>query len=240
MDIQKLQELGLTNNEAKIYYALLELGETKIGPLVKRTGINRVLIYDTIESLIKKGLASSVTKENIKYFQAGNPSVILTFIKEKEKIAKKILPELEKIRQSEEGKQKVTVYEGIKGLKSAMANMIKEIKIKGEHRVFASGNMAPTIGDYYHLYQKEKEKKKIKTLVIYDESFKKNKEILKATYGNIRFHKMGPFPTDTWIYNDKALIVTYTANPPVAILIQSKETSDSYKRVFDSLWKKTE
>lgn len=48
---------------------------------------------------------------------------------------------------------------------------------------------------------------------------------------------MGPFLTDTWIYNDKVLIVTYTATPPIAILIQSEQTTTSYKKVFDSIWK---
>jgi sugar-specific transcriptional regulator TrmB len=239
MNPLKLQDLGMTLNEAKIYLGLLELGETKIGPLVKRTGIHRVLIYDALSKLINIGLASSIIKENIQYFQATDPSNILKSLEEKRELAKKIIQELKEIKKSEEGKQRVTVYEGVKGLKSAMNNMLKEIKIGGEHRVFASGNMAPIMGDYYYLYQKEKKKKRIKTLVIYDKSFKKNKEILKATYGNIKFHEMSPFPTDTWIYSDKVLIVTYTANPPVAILIQSKETSDSYKKVFNSLWGKT-
>lgn len=236
MEIKELQNLGLTRNEAEVFMAMLKVGETKTGPLVKKTGMHRVLIYDALENLIKKGLASSVTKENIKYFQAADPSSIISFIEEKKELAKKILPKLNKIKKSEEGKQKVTMYEGIRGLKSAMSNMIKEIKIRGEHRVFASGNMEPTVGDYYYIYQKEKEKKKIKTKVIYDKSFKKQREIIKATYGTIRFYPMGPFPTDTWIYNDKVLIVTYTANPPIAVLIQSKETSESYKKVFDSLW----
>ena len=65
MNITKLQDLGLTHNEALTYKALLETGQPKTGALVKKTSLHRVLIYDALESLIKKGLASYVIKENI-------------------------------------------------------------------------------------------------------------------------------------------------------------------------------
>lgn len=238
MKTEQLQELGLTRNESLVYTALLGLGETKTGPIVKKTGLHRVLIYDALNSLIKKGLASSVTKENIKYFQAADPNSLVEFLEEKKAAANELLPELKAIQKSNEGKQLVTVYEGVKGLKSAMSNMIKELTSKDYHYVFASGNMAPTVGDYYYLYQQEKRKKKIPTKTIYDMSFRAHQDIIKATYATIKFYPLGPFQTDTWIYKDKVLIVVYTANPPIATLIQSRETANSYKNLFESLWKK--
>src|SRR3990167_5828378 len=94
MDLAKLEELGFTHNEALTYTALLGIGETTTGAIVKKTGLHRVLIYDALESLIRKGLASYVIKENIKYFQAADPQRLLDFIQEKEEQAKSIIPEL--------------------------------------------------------------------------------------------------------------------------------------------------
>jgi len=239
MDTSKLEELGLRHNEALVYLALLQIGQTKTGAIVKKTGLHRVLIYDALESLIKKGLAAYVVKENIKYFNALNPDRLSDFLKEKENIAKELSAELQKLTKINERKQSVEIYEGIKGLKAALNNMLSELTLKDYHYVFASGNMEPTLKEYYYIYQKEKEKKRIKTKIIYDASFRVNKEIIHSTYGSVKFYSLGPFPTDTWIYKDKVLIVTYTANPPIAILITSKETSDSYKRLFESLWKKS-
>ena len=93
MELSRIEELGLTKHEAIVYKALLELGETKTGAIVKTTNLHRVLIYDALESLIKKGLASYVIKENIKYFKAANPERILDFLKEKEEIANEIIPD---------------------------------------------------------------------------------------------------------------------------------------------------
>ncbi len=239
MDIvntEQLEQLGLRHNEALVYMDLLELGETKTGAIVKKTGLHRVLIYDALESLISKGLASYVIKENIKYFQATDPERLLEFIKEKEQIAKELLPQLQLKRNSVENKQQVSIYEGIRGLKSALNNMLKELSPRGTHFVFASGNMADTLGGYYQMYQQTKKKNKIKTSIIYDEQFRKRKDVLKITQGKIKYYPISYFPTDTWIYNDKVLIVTYTAKPPIAILITNKETAESYKKLFTVFW----
>ncbi len=238
MDIVKLEELGLKHNEALTYKALLELGETKTGSIVKKTGLHRVIIYDALESLIKKGLVSYVIKENIKYFQATDPESLLKFIEEKKNLANEMLPELHNLQSKKEGKQSVTVYEGIKGLKTVLNNMLSELTSKDDHYVFASGNMEEAVGDYYYIYQKEKRKKHVMTHIIYDSSFRSHKGVIKQTYGKIKFYDLGPFLTDTWIYKDKVLIVTYSANPPIAVLITSKETSESYKKLFESFWKK--
>lgn len=238
MNIEKLEELGLTRNESLTYKALLEIGQTKTGAIVKKTILHRVLIYDALESLIKKGLVSYVIKENIKYFQATNPENLVEFLEEKTQNAKAILPDLKNLMSHHEGKQAVVVYEGIKGLKSVLNSMLNELTSKDEHLVIASGLMSLYIGDYYYLYQKEKKKKHILTKGICDISFKEKKDIIKATYAKIKFYPLGPFPTDTWIYKDKVLIVNYTTNPPVAILITSQETAESYKRIFEGFWKK--
>jgi sugar-specific transcriptional regulator TrmB len=231
-----LEQLGLTRNESKVYLALLETGETMTGALVKKTALHRVLIYDALEMLIKKGLASYVIKENRKYFQAANPERLVDFLKEKEEYATSLIPEL-KLRTAPTSQQSVQVYEGLRGLKSALNNMIKELSPGGTHYVFGSGDMDKTLGPYYDIYQESKRKHKIKTYGIVDIEYRKRTTLIKRTSAEIRFYPFNYFPTDTWIYNDKVLIVTYKSSPPVAILITSNETSHSYKKFFDAIWK---
>ena len=56
-----LEELGLTKNEIKIYLALLELGTTPAGILIKKVDMHRASVYDVIDQLINKGLISYKT-----------------------------------------------------------------------------------------------------------------------------------------------------------------------------------
>lgn len=239
MDATILEQIGLTRNEARVYLALLETGETKTGALVKETGMHRVLIYDALESLIKKGLGSYVIRENIKYFQAADPERLLEFLKEKEELTRELLPEL-KGKYQTRNPQSVAIYEGIIGLKSALNNMIKELSPGGTHYVFGSGEMSSAMGAYYDIYQEAKRRNGIKTYGILDVSFRKRKEVIRRTSAMLRFYPLTYFPTDTWIYNDKVLIVTYTSHPPVAFLITSQETADSYKKFFDVIWREAE
>ena len=51
MEIEKLQKIGLNLNEAKIYLALLELGEAQAGKISKESQINRTTTYDGLERL---------------------------------------------------------------------------------------------------------------------------------------------------------------------------------------------
>ncbi len=107
-----------------------------------------------------------------------------------------------------------------------------------ENIIYASGNMADAMGSYYAIYQDIKRKKKVLTKVLYDNSFRRRSDVTKLTYGQIKFYPLSYFPTDTWIYKNKVLIVTYTAKPPIAILIVSQETANSYKKIFEGFWKK--
>ena len=85
MDISTLKEAGLTDGEIKVYIAMLELGSSTTGPIIEKSGIARSIIYLILEKLMQKGLASFITKEKTKYFQAAEPQRILQYIGEREK-----------------------------------------------------------------------------------------------------------------------------------------------------------
>ena len=51
MEISLLKEVGLTEGEAKVYLALLELGASTSGPIVKKSRVSRSIIYNILEKL---------------------------------------------------------------------------------------------------------------------------------------------------------------------------------------------
>ena len=112
VNTQILEKVGLTKGEIKVYLALIELGESSSGAIIIKAKVSRSKVYEVLEKLKEKGLVSEVIKENIKYFQAGNPKVILEYIKKKkeelkeqEEDFKKILPNLEEMQKSKEEKR---------------------------------------------------------------------------------------------------------------------------------------
>ena len=70
MNIEPLRQLGLTENEIKIYLDLLRSGTSTAYDIGKRTSIYRVHVYDKLEQLMDKGLVTHIYQGAKKYFQA--------------------------------------------------------------------------------------------------------------------------------------------------------------------------
>ena len=62
-----LQALGLTEYEARAYTALLALGKSVPARVARQAGIPRPKIYETLERLESRGLASKVDQNPLKY-----------------------------------------------------------------------------------------------------------------------------------------------------------------------------
>lgn len=84
MNIEVLRGIGLTEGESKVYLALLGLGQTTTGPIVKKAGVTTSKSYKILSRLEEKGLVSHVFKSKVKYFKAAPPPKVLDLIKKKQ------------------------------------------------------------------------------------------------------------------------------------------------------------
>ena len=57
-----LGKIGLTPGEAEVYEALVELGLSSAGDIIKKANIASSKVYDVLHRLINKGLASYTIK----------------------------------------------------------------------------------------------------------------------------------------------------------------------------------
>ena len=97
MEIKLLREIGLTEGESKVYLALIGLGQTTTGPIVKKAGVSTSKSYKILSRLEEKGLSSHVYKNKIKYFRAAPPEKILEIAKEQTLEAERRKKEIEKL-----------------------------------------------------------------------------------------------------------------------------------------------
>lgn len=97
--LKTLTDIGLTNGESKTYMALISLGTTTTGPIIKKSGVSASKVYNILDRLILKGLATMVAKDKKKLFSPTNPEELITSIDREQKkleinkqAAKDILP----------------------------------------------------------------------------------------------------------------------------------------------------
>src|SRR3989344_3595036 len=113
--MKELKEAGLTENESKVYLALIDLGPSLAGEVSRNTGLHRRTIYDVTEMLIKKGLIGYIVQNNRKLFQASNPERLLQLIKEKEMIINPIVQGLKSKYNKTKEKEETNFYKGKEG-----------------------------------------------------------------------------------------------------------------------------
>jgi len=137
-----------------------------------------------------------------------------------------------------EEQQEATIYQGLKGYKTLLRDMLEELDPNGTYLAFASGMLKEVLGPYWFIFQKTKRDYKIKARCLWDEKIRKQKDYLKEYYGKGRFLSEGNYqsPVDLWIYNDKIIQVSYNTKPLFAVLIKSKGLAKSYKELFENLW----
>ncbi|MFH1053130.1 MAG: helix-turn-helix domain-containing protein [Candidatus Woesearchaeota archaeon] len=240
MDKKILYEIGLSEREISVYTSLLKLGSSTTGPVIKSSGVQSAKIYETLDKLIKKGLATFIVKDKIKYFQASDPNILLSMFEEKKENLSKTVRELNAIKNMIESEYDSKVYEGIKAIKSVFFEMYNYIGKNSEYCVFPLGeqlNSEELLLFWSQVLHKQRAMKiSIRTL-----PNKKWKKIFQDHYGKYEFIKIRysdqTFPTGIFIFKDHVLNVLWSEKP-VAFLIKSKENYLRWQKFFDEQWKK--
>src|SRR3989338_74358 len=75
-----LQDLGLTKSEIAVYFALLDLGSSSTGHIIKKAGIAAGKIYLILNKLTQKGLVTYAISSGTKYYQAKDPQRLVDYM----------------------------------------------------------------------------------------------------------------------------------------------------------------
>ncbi len=245
MEKTLFRNLGFTEGEINVYFALLELGESTTGPLIKKSGISGSKVYEILEKLIKKGLVSYVTKEKTKYFQVASTSMILDYIERKKKDLEeqsveieKILPELERKRKGFVSKRESFVLEGFGGIKTFFKMILDELQKGEEYYVITLGGdlKDENVVLFLEQHHNKREEKGIKIKILMNPSEKKIVEHFKYKKMQIKYIK-NPLPIGTFIFGDYVANVKFSP-VPIVFIMKSKEVNESYKNFFLDLWNK--
>jgi len=230
MDIKIFQELGLSITEAKVYLALLELGSGLAGEITKKSEINRTNVYDAIERLIEKGLASYVISANRKIFKPTPPEILREILRKKQEDLDSVMQELKSKYNESKSEEEATIFKGKKGIKSIFEDVLKEkenLFVYGAESRFA--DMFPAYQKYWN---KERAKLKIKVKMIYNEKVKKRKikehlKLLEMKFLSEHYE----FPSTIMIYGNKVVTIVWS-ELPFGFMIESNEVAKSNMNFF--------
>lgn len=239
-ELQKeLLGAGMTENEAAIYLAALELGETTVSRLARKSGIKRTTAYLVIESLKEKGLISSLKKETASVFFAEDPRKLHEILEERKEKIDKIMPQLLAFTNLIDRKPEIRYFEGEEGIKDVYRDSLKYPNM--EMLTWYAENYAGQFDEKFFLdeYIPRRLKHKIFVRAILPDNefirewikndqahFRKSKLVSAEKYAiSIELNMYG---------KNKVGIISYEEQ--IAIIIESQKIHDSLKSIFEIMW----
>ncbi len=246
LDEGKIQEIltkiGLSENEAKVFLVLLQLGRGSVTQITRKAGLNRTTGYDILDNLVTKGLASISGKEPKQEYIAESPDKII-FLLEKEmsekteqlKKIKSIMPEIKSLH-NVAGRPKVRFYEGVQGLKDVYEDTLTSHE---EIRAYATyDDMQATLPGYFPEYFFRRAKKNIPIRAIFPFT---QAGLDLSRDDEVQKRKTAMVPSDEYyfspeinIYDDKVMIASWKEK--LGIIIESHEIADAMKKMFELSW----
>ncbi len=236
-----MQDIGLSEKEARVYMASLELGRTTAEKLAKHAKVNRSTTYVQIETLMKKGLMSTYEEDKKTYFAPESPELLKRLLSKqrddltsRERDLANILPDL---IQQYEGAGEHPVVRFFPG-KEGIANVREEVltvKDKQLCVLFSSDAMTkiftPKEIDSYSDRRKE--------LNIHSRGIYTDKNyFVNADQDSLTDKRYVPnlfMSIDIRIFGDKTALFSLEGTC-FAMVIESTQIAKSMKNLFDLLW----
>ncbi|HRY31145.1 MAG TPA: helix-turn-helix domain-containing protein [Candidatus Paceibacterota bacterium] len=242
MIIEKLKSFGLTEKEAKVYMAILELGETNVQRISNKSKIKRTTLYDILDLLKEKGLISSTIKNKKKYFIASDPRELESKLEERKTTIKSIIPYLLSITNLIDNKPKIRFFEGDEGIKEIYLDTLKY----PDNPIWAwvTEEIWQVIDqDFIDYYLNQRVKKKIWAYVIAPdkEQIQTYKSEDSRFLRQTRIDRGEGFSIQVEIdlYGENKIGVM-AFKEKIGLIIESQKIFNTLKSIFDSAWRNLE
>lgn len=235
-----LTDVGLSENEAATYLALLGLGTTTVGPVVKESRQPWSTCYSALESLVEKGFASYKVVSNKRYFTAASPDRFREMLEERVGVFGKILPELLAMEKKGEKREEVSVFIGYGGMRAVYERLLKIEKPGQEHVCFGigGGTLSPKVLSFFGDWDRRRADKKVVCKMVISEDAREYIDQAKV----LRYTEIRTVPKDYAAhvtidaYADMSIISLWTEQP-YFISIESDKFANAFRAFFNAFWK---
>lgn len=234
-----LRELGLTEKEARVYVALVELGRGTAYAISKISKIKRPTTYIVLEDLRRKGLVSKVPHIKNQIFIAKDPNELFTIQEEKIRNAKRALPGLLALSSAKDHSINTYFFEGMDGMKEALEYKRNTVADKELLCIYAKSDKGlQSIPKFYFRHNEILEKQNT-----FIRGFIPNHPSLKGfrKYDNTKEKEIITLPSKSFSPNvsleiSDSFVKILLHKQSQAMVIESKDYSQLMKQIFELIW----
>ena len=252
--ISQVEELGLSNKEARVYIANLMLGAAGVQQIADTSGIKRVTTYVILESLVNLGLVSQTIKAKKTLFNAESPENLRRLLEKREQSIQEqksqldyLLPQLKSLKTLAKDIPSVRSFDGEEGIRTIHKLYFTELKDSGIKMAYGISN-----NDHVHAFFPEIAANSgnparlalgIKSKFLYtsskgpiyrDTDKDKNRESRFVPYDKY------PIEGDISIKGDNVIILSLVGRKPSGIVVQNQEFARTMLSLFNLAWESAE
>ncbi len=247
--ITQIEDLGLSEKEARVYVANLMLGPATVQKIADQANIKRVTTYVILESLAGLGLVSQTNQGKKTLFTAEDPISLKRLLDKKQQELKEqkqgfesILPELLNLKNIPADSPSVMFYDSAEGIRSIFASFLathrKEIDmVYGVSNLDQLHEFFPEIRSEFVNPERLRSSIPSKFLYttvrgpIYKDTDKEANRVSRWVPP-----EKYPFNGDINVVGNYIVMVSLSGAKPIGITIQSKELARGLRAMFDLAW----
>ncbi|MBP6865962.1 MAG: helix-turn-helix domain-containing protein [Candidatus Pacebacteria bacterium] len=234
-----LLDLGLTENEARVYLKGLSLGPTTILKIAKASGIRRTTVYSVTEILKKKGLMHIEPRGFKQVFVTEHPDKLEMMLETKRMSLKKMLPELSALYNLKGGESTIQYHEGMEAIKNIYNDILENVHPNDFYLVISNlesffESDRKFFDDF--LERRIKKIKKARLIATSSERARYMKQHSRQMNHEVKIlSEKTKLSVDIFIVPQKVIIFNLR-DPISAIVIENRDTIESQKEIFEILW----
>ncbi len=236
-----LESVGLNERESQLYLVGLEIGSSPASLYSKKTKLNRITCYHSLERLVERGIFTHSRHKSGKKYAPVSPEVLSLEVRKNVESLDRVLPELKSLMGSEHKRPTVRFFSGWDGVKRVYED---SLTAGGEILNFANSSIVRSFwGNYDEEYVNERSKRKIflrgiapddemgREVVKSDKKFNREIRLVKGKEFN--------FNNEIKIYDNKVAIISFSEQPDdlFGIIIESKEVAETQRQIFEMAWR---
>jgi predicted DNA-binding transcriptional regulator len=235
-----LGKIGLEPKEIEIYLVLLGLKVAKVTDIAVRAKEARPYTYLILRALKKKGLVSEIERGKVIHFVAEPPQRLLGYVDEKQEELKSTrsllegaMPLLASITQPLVGKPRVTLLQGMDGMKQVYRDAFSQEFVG----IFNAETLQKTFGGSVASVFGSKVKLQGRDLLVDNAGAKKHAKEWEGIEG-YEFRVLPKdvrFEIDTMVYGDTVVIFSYDDEQTI-VQIENQNIANAIRAWFEVMW----
>lgn len=251
---QRLETLGLSDYEARVYAELIQHSPANATFLAKKCHLSRSSIYTTLATLMRKGLVSTTQKNDVKQFIAEPEEALEQLLAQEERsLANKrrafaeLQPELRKHAQQSLHIPNVTYFEGQEGLKKAYLTLMRSahegetLRLLRDEFIWKPEWSFVFETEWRTRVKRFKTEKRLVTKLLVNHS--KEERLQAKLYARKRGLEVRTLPKQhtvhdiaQYILGDTIVLLSLEQGNLLGMTITNASLAQNYATLFDALW----